>query len=137
MLLIAVLFVLPFSGLALDCTTLADGDYEIGCKNYATCANGQLLIHECGVGLVYNRNTHKCDDPRNVPPPCNEANHCSTQPDGRYAIVHSPVNCTSYYTCMGGRLLGVNLCTPGTVFNNLLQTCDWPDDVAPPCGTKY
>ncbi|KAL3856715.1 hypothetical protein ACJMK2_011438 [Sinanodonta woodiana] len=135
MLFIAVLFAIPLSGLALDCANLTDGDYEIGCKIYATCVNHQLTMHQCETGKVYNMRTRSCDDPKNVPPPCNEANHCTTLNDGRYAIQH--MNCTSYYTCVGHNLQGINFCAPGTVFNEALQTCDWADHVAPPCGTKH
>ncbi|KAL3856714.1 hypothetical protein ACJMK2_011437 [Sinanodonta woodiana] len=135
MLLIVVLFVLPWSGLALDCSMLPDGDYEIGCKIYATCTSHVLQIHKCVEGTVYNRNTHQCDDPRTVPPPCNESDHCAGLSDGLYPIAN--MNCTSYYTCVDHTMQGINFCAPGTVFNQFLQTCDWSDHVAPPCGTGH
>ncbi|KAH3890722.1 chitin-binding domain protein cbd-1-like isoform X3 [Dreissena polymorpha] len=118
---------------AVNCTTLADGVYETGCRSYAVCTGSKVTIVECPEHKVYNNQTGRCDNVTNVAPPCGLMVDCSTQTDGRYPDTSN--NCQSWYTCNDKKFLGHNFCPEGTVFDSTLSTCNWKDAVAPPCGT--
>ncbi|XP_048775921.1 chitin-binding domain protein cbd-1-like [Ostrea edulis] len=122
------------SALAVDCSTMPDGVYEAGCRSFARCTGAEVTIVDCDKGNVYNNATGSCDDPHNVPPPCGVFRDCSNKKDGKYADMDE--HCRSYYTCFKGAFLGHNKCPANLVFNEDLQTCDWPESVKPPCGSK-
>merc|ERR1712179_357724 len=132
--LFAFLLVLPSLAFALNCTTKANGNYEIGCRSYAVCSNGQTSIHDCPDDQVYNNATAQCDDPANVAQPCGLIRDCTNQKDGSYA--DRETGCGSYYTCYSSTYFGHNFCTGGTVFDAEKQVCNWKNQVVPPCGTK-
>ncbi|XP_060563926.1 chondroitin proteoglycan-2-like [Ruditapes philippinarum] len=119
---------------AVNCTTLSDGNYELGCKSFAKCVGGVSSIVDCPEHNVYNNNTGMCDDPKNVAPPCGNLIDCSSTADGQYA--DKDQNCATWYTCNDKKFLGHNFCPSGTVFDESLHTCNWIDAVPPPCGTK-
>ncbi|XP_019625263.1 PREDICTED: uncharacterized protein LOC109470675 [Branchiostoma belcheri] len=52
---------------------------------------------------------------------------CDGKPDGMY---QDPSDCSRYYTCSAGVLHGPTPCLSGLVFNQALQVCDWPYNVA-------
>nr|DAA06372.1 TPA_inf: variable region-containing chitin-binding protein 2 [Branchiostoma floridae] len=52
---------------------------------------------------------------------------CDGKADGMY---QDPGDCSRYYTCSGGWLYGPVSCLTGLFFNEALQVCDWPDNVA-------
>ena len=52
---------LLLSVLAMNCTDQPDGDYEISCKAYTSCTNGQSTLINCQKNLVFNNVTGKCD----------------------------------------------------------------------------
>eukprot|EP00058_Branchiostoma_floridae_P004283 XP_002589771.1 hypothetical protein BRAFLDRAFT_125880 [Branchiostoma floridae] len=58
--------------------------------------------------------------------------------DGRAEGLYSdPADCSMYYQCVVGHPLYHRPCAPGgTVFDEEDQICDWPENVAPPCGTE-
>ncbi|XP_060563939.1 chondroitin proteoglycan 2-like [Ruditapes philippinarum] len=118
---------------AVNCTTLADGNYELGCKSFAKCIGGVASIVDCPEQMVYNNNTGLCDDAKNVSPPCGMLIDCTSSPDGRYA--DKDQNCRTWYTCNNNKFLGHNFCPEGTVFDETLNTCNWENAVPPPCGT--
>ncbi|ELU18089.1 hypothetical protein CAPTEDRAFT_207233 [Capitella teleta] len=117
----------------IDCTDLEDGVYGWGCKGYTRCEGGEGTNVDCTPD-VFNEEIMDCDDPENVGPPCGLFRDCSELEDGMYADLH--LNCTAFYTCQDGIFFGHNPCNPGTVFNEELQVCDFPENVPPPCGTK-
>ncbi|XP_041346948.1 chitin-binding domain protein cbd-1-like [Gigantopelta aegis] len=119
----------------VDCSSHPDGIYDAGCREFIHCRNHVAYVVSCNATQVYNSNTGNCDHPHNVPPPCGVSRNCTLLHDGAYA--DQTEHCRSYFTCHGGTFFGHNFCTPGTVFNEILQTCDWPNDVPPPCGTKH
>ncbi|KAK7506103.1 hypothetical protein BaRGS_00002825 [Batillaria attramentaria] len=123
-----------WTALGFDCAGVADGVYEAGCKSFTVCANGVATLTECDRTQVYNSATGACADEGSVGPPCGTLKDCTTLADGKYADTDQ--QCTSYYTCAGGTFFGHNFCAGGLVFNEDKQTCDWPDDTDPPCGTK-
>ncbi|XP_041347362.1 chitin-binding domain protein cbd-1-like [Gigantopelta aegis] len=129
-----VLVVLFPAVFCVDCSIRPDGVYGRGCRGFIHCLNHVANVITCQHKQVFNSNTGRCDDPINVPPPCGIIKDCTTKSDGSYADLS--VHCRSYYTCNAGTFFGHNFCTPGTVFNEELQTCDWPSDVKQPCGTK-
>jgi hypothetical protein len=123
----------------IDCTGLPDGAYGHGCRSYTDCTGGVATIVDCGIGEAFNWNTAKCEPYATVPPPCGDTgNDCTGLADGRYAI--RAWNCTYFYTCQGGIFFGTNPCNnpPDSgvlVFDEASQQCNWPYNVAPPCGT--
>ncbi|XP_070205872.1 chitin-binding domain protein cbd-1-like [Littorina saxatilis] len=125
---------LPFGALCFDCTKVADGVYEAGCKSFVVCANGVATLKECEQSKVYDAPSGACADEGSVGPPCGTMKDCSKSADGKFADTDQ--QCKSYYTCSGGTFFGHNYCAKGLVFNEALQTCDWPADTDPPCGTK-
>ncbi|XP_021344474.1 uncharacterized protein LOC110444419 [Mizuhopecten yessoensis] len=72
--------------------------------------------------------------PINVAPPCGQQKDCSNLANGRYADKDN--NCSSYYTCNTGTFFGHSLCAGSLVFDEAKQTCNWPNNVLPPCGTN-
>ncbi|XP_005096139.1 chitin-binding domain protein cbd-1 [Aplysia californica] len=129
-----LLILLPAAALGMNCTGQPDGNYEIGCRSYSICTGGKTTIITCDMEMAYNQDTGKCDDVTNIPPPCGIKKDCSNAKDGRYADVDN--NCKSYYTCVGGEFAGHNFCPSSLVFNEKLQSCDWPKQTPPPCGTS-
>ncbi|XP_069136233.1 peritrophin-48-like [Argopecten irradians] len=115
-----------------DCTGKANGNYEITCKSYIECSNGVKTVHNCTGDQMYNMTSKQCDGPS---PPCNIKRDCKNLPDKLYPDMET--KCKSYYTCHKGDFLGHNFCSPGLVFDELNQRCNWPEEVAPPCGTKH
>ncbi|XP_021349690.1 uncharacterized protein LOC110448001 isoform X2 [Mizuhopecten yessoensis] len=69
----------------------------------------------------------------NVPPPCNIVVDCTNKPDFKFADLET--SCRSYYTCHNGYFYGHNFCSPGLVFDESMQICNWPFNVVTPCGT--
>nr|XP_011455792.2 uncharacterized protein LOC105348165 [Crassostrea gigas] len=121
-----------------ECFGKVDGVYEVACRSYVICRNQHGTIHNCpdppATNTVFNSNTKACDDPARVPAPCGMWQDCTLLADKRYADITR--NCTSYYTCHGGTYFGHNFCNPGVVFDEVMQICNWPQNVAPPCGTR-
>ncbi|XP_021349689.1 protein obstructor-E-like isoform X1 [Mizuhopecten yessoensis] len=118
---------------AVNCNVHGDGNYEISCYEYTTCVNGVPTVHTCLDGQMYNPNTQQCDHSWNVPPPCNIVVDCTNKPDFKFADLET--SCRSYYTCHNGYFYGHNFCSPGLVFDESMQICNWPFNVVTPCGT--
>ncbi|XP_062618591.1 uncharacterized protein LOC134280180 [Saccostrea cucullata] len=132
-LFLTLLFV-PFNVYGLDCSGLPDGNYEIGCRSYGVCAGGVVKIVDCGHGKVYDNSTGTCAEPSTVQGICGQTRDCSNKADGLYADTET--HCKTYYTCYQGVFDSHNFCSKVTVFDEAQQTCNWPDAVDPPCGTK-
>ncbi|XP_050411147.1 chondroitin proteoglycan 2 [Patella vulgata] len=118
--------------LGFNCTGQDDGIYEIGCKSFVRCKDGDGETVECEVGLVFNPEIGDCDDENNVEPPCGNWIDCSNIPDGKYPDYDQA--CTSYYTCQSGEFFGHNYCPEGLVFNEETDNCDYKHAVYEPCG---
>ncbi|XP_048778823.1 uncharacterized protein LOC125682358 [Ostrea edulis] len=133
----ALVFCTTVCGDTNVCVGNSDGHYEIGCRSYVKCTGGIGVLHDCpnppALNTVYNAVTGQCDRPDNVARPCGHWQDCSLLPDKRYPDMYT--NCTTYYTCHGGTFFGHNFCSIGLVFDENLQLCNWPYNVAPPCGT--
>ncbi|XP_041348260.1 U-scoloptoxin(01)-Cw1a-like [Gigantopelta aegis] len=121
--------------LTITCTNKPNGIYEHGCRAWTTCINGIANTTECKEEHVFDSQTQECRDPSQVPPPCGMLKDCTNLKDGKYADTGQ--KCQTYYTCSGGTFFGHNFCPKGTVFNEVLQSCDWPQDTPPPCGTLH
>ncbi|XP_060074638.1 chitin-binding domain protein cbd-1-like [Ylistrum balloti] len=134
--LIGLCVLLAFFGSisAKNCTGVPDGIFEKNCKSYALCTSGVYSIVECGIGSVFNAATNKCDNATVVPPPCGVFKDCAGKADGRYP--DTVEHCSSFYTCVEAKFIAHTFCPGSTVFNPTVQTCDWPANVDPPCGTK-
>lgn len=59
-----LILTIPISGYAsaVNCTTLPDGNYELGCRSFAKCVGGQVSIVDCPDKMVYSNNTGMCDE---------------------------------------------------------------------------
>jgi len=128
---VVILVCLPAMALGMNCTGVADGNYEIGCRSYVTCTSGVPTSVNCDIGTAYNKDTGRCDDINVIPPPCGVMMDCTNKNDGGYA----DGGCASYYTCVGGVFVGHNFCPASLVFDEVQGVCDWPKNVPAPCGT--
>ncbi|XP_021349699.1 uncharacterized protein LOC110448005 [Mizuhopecten yessoensis] len=117
----------------VDCNHQVDGNYEITCHSYISCSSGISIHHTCLTGQMYNPVTMRCASTTNLPPPCNIIHSCSGLPNRKFA--DQETHCKTYYTCQNGYFYGHNFCSPGTVFDENMQNCNWPSNVAKPCGT--
>ncbi|XP_046555015.1 chondroitin proteoglycan 2-like [Haliotis rubra] len=117
----------------LDCTGRPDGIYEYSCFYFVMCSQGVAVEIRCNITDVFDPDAMKCVTPGVGYWPCNDAEDCSTKPDSRYPDLAS--GCKTYYTCHNGFFYGHNYCPQGLVFDPINQLCNWPNNVAPPCGT--
>ncbi|KAI8485849.1 hypothetical protein Bbelb_364010 [Branchiostoma belcheri] len=63
-----------------------------------------------------------------------EAFSCEGRSPGMYS---DHKNCSMYYECVLGHPVYHRACAPGgPVFDEQDQMCDWPENLAPPCGTQ-
>ncbi|XP_033747004.1 uncharacterized protein LOC117332228 [Pecten maximus] len=125
------------TGTTYECSPNSNETVEIGCRAFYSCENGHGALIDCTVinsQYVYNAAIGHCDDPLNVAPPCGQQKDCTNLGDRKFADVDN--NCTSYYTCYRGTFYGHNTCSPSLVFDESLQSCNWPRNVLPPCGSK-
>ncbi|XP_069136171.1 uncharacterized protein [Argopecten irradians] len=132
-----VLLLVPSAVLCYNCIGRNNGNYEIGCRSYLICKDGQPEIHDCPRNAthftVYDNRTQQCADPLSVMHPCGVLRDCSAVKDGRYPDEEE--HCLSFYTCYAGKFLGHNFCPKGLVFDSTQGTCNWENAVPPPCGS--
>ncbi|OWF52249.1 uncharacterized protein LOC110448000 [Mizuhopecten yessoensis] len=137
MVVLVLLFSAIFAtGTPYECATNSSQNVEIGCRAYFRCLNGVGTLIDCTTinpQFVYNSAIGHCDDELNVAPPCGQQKDCTNKGDRSYADKDN--SCLSYYTCNRDTFFGHNKCSPGLVFDEHLQTCNWPVNVDPPCGT--
>ncbi|WAR03037.1 hypothetical protein MAR_009595 [Mya arenaria] len=70
----------------------------------------------------------------NVNTPCGTFRDCSIRDDGGFPDLET--HCAWYFMCSYGIFYGHHKCAGGLVWNSVLQTCDFPGNTLPPCGTK-
>ncbi|XP_041378859.1 chitin-binding domain protein cbd-1-like [Gigantopelta aegis] len=121
-----------------NCSSKPDGLLEFGCWGAIYCQAGLPNTVECQKDEVFDRHSKSCilyagsaadHVTCRQPKPCPDHDELH-----RYADLED--KCETYYVCYGGSYLQRYYCPAGTVFNNKLQTCDWPGDTLPPCGTR-
>ncbi|XP_021349702.1 uncharacterized protein LOC110448010 [Mizuhopecten yessoensis] len=117
----------------VDCRLHGDGIYQITCHSYTSCTNGISTDHTCANGQMYSPVLKRCASTTNLAPPCNVNHTCSGQPNKRFA--DQETHCQTYYTCQNEYFYGHSFCSPGTVFDEKMQNCNWPANVEKPCGT--
>ncbi|XP_078700242.1 chondroitin proteoglycan 2-like isoform X2 [Branchiostoma floridae x Branchiostoma belcheri] len=144
------------------CEDRAPGLYAdlLNCSMYWECVVGHPAYNRpCAPdGLVFNSLLGVCDWPYNVVGTCgtrssrsrrdatedsgdestvetvSEVFSCEGKEEGLYS---DPKNCSMYYECVLGHPVYHRACAPGgPVFDEQDQMCDWPENVAPPCGTQ-
>ncbi|GAB1610922.1 uncharacterized protein LOC115231338, partial, partial [Argonauta hians] len=123
----------------LDCSSRSDGVYWWGCRAYQMCQGGQQVLVSCSEGEAFNPQQQACQPIYTVPPPCGLELQCPAGKSGahRYSDTdNTQIPCSFFYTCMNGEFLGHQQCSEGTVFDEVNQLCNWPENVYPPCGTK-
>ncbi|XP_060566619.1 uncharacterized protein LOC132725499 [Ruditapes philippinarum] len=118
-----------------DCTGKPNGVYESSCQSAIFCTDNTTRKLDCTIPKVVNEETGECDNALNVHTPCGTFRDCSVRDDGGYPDLET--NCQWYYMCSYGILYGHHKCANGLVWNTVLQTCDFPLDVLPPCGRKH
>ncbi|ESO86722.1 hypothetical protein LOTGIDRAFT_235309 [Lottia gigantea] len=114
-------------------------DSTDGCRKYFECGRGVLIRNDtCPHGSVFNEKIGRCDKKENVPAPCGEAPTCHHKTDGKYAAISK--GCSFYYECRKNEFLGFKQCSfsdGGFFFNNITNTCDYPQNICPPCGYRW
>ncbi|XP_069136234.1 uncharacterized protein [Argopecten irradians] len=132
MFLLCILIIVSqgFVDCVVDCNGKTNGNYEITCHSYTHCSNGIGTLHTCPENQMYNMVSQTCGGSSS---PCNIIRSCGTLPDKRYPDLET--NCRTYYTCQNNIFYGHNFCNPGLVFDESSQFCNWPHNVAQPCGT--
>lgn len=140
--LLLIFVLLPFYGSCADtwdphyisCTGFPEGYHEYGCWGKAICVNGNPVVTKCNEGDMYDRASDSCVSASQQlsSTACNTVVDC-TSLTGRYADLGN--KCRSYYICIEGAFFGRMYCPPSTVFNQVLQICDYLGHVLPPCGT--
>ncbi|XP_052799321.1 uncharacterized protein LOC128230932 [Mya arenaria] len=125
---------LPSACLGFNCTGRADGVYEEGCQTATRCVNQTASHLTCMLPKVINSATWLCDSALNVNTPCGTFRDCSIRDDGGFPDLET--HCAWYFMCSYGIFYGHHKCAGGLVWNSVLQTCDFPGNTLPPCGTK-
>ncbi|XP_053601747.1 uncharacterized protein LOC128670255 [Plodia interpunctella] len=126
----------------------ANGYYSVKnqCGQFIECKNYIPSLYKCNSGLYFNRNVMWGADPCALPsvahceqtpksPPGPIEHHDSFQcpeRDGMYPLDN--FECSKYLMCKMGRAT-IMPCPAGLVFNDELQTCDWPVNV-PSCNPE-
>ena len=59
---------------------------------------------------------------------------CPDSQDDEISFVPSPVDCSKYYVCVQSEAIEMD-CPEGLWFNNELNVCDFPENVA--CGGNF
>ncbi|XP_025154073.1 mucin-2-like isoform X2 [Harpegnathos saltator] len=121
--------------------------HECSCKQYYECFDGLQVIRKCPPGQHYDYVHQTCGDPkvvncvRPIPPPTRPTTppviNDGECPHDDTKIVKFPhkTDCRLYYQCMDGKKV-LKSCRYGHVFNPLLGTCDFPENVKG-CGSTY
>ncbi|XP_029643709.1 uncharacterized protein LOC115218075 [Octopus sinensis] len=95
-------------------------------SQYYECHQGLFIYFgTCPKGQTFSISSKLCE------------NLCVNKKDGRYKSPEA--ECFGFYECSQQKFLGLTQCTNqlnGTRFNSLNGTCDQPQNVCPPCGTK-
>ncbi|BFZ01121.1 hypothetical protein BsWGS_04160 [Bradybaena similaris] len=114
-------------------------DIATGCQHFIECHHGNMITNgTCEAGEVFSAITGKCGLPEYAPPPCGMSTMCVGQADGRYPATTR--GCSFFYECLRGDFLGLRRCTQsdgGIFFNPDTGTCDYPQNICPPCGYKW
>ena len=110
-----------------------EGEYSSSssCTSFHQCVNGKKTLKNCHEGLHWNSATNTCDWPEAAG--CTgvqsrtgltkEAGACT---EGDLDI--DPDNCANYMFCVHGEMEQFS-CQSGTVWDNTLKVCNFPDQV--------
>jgi len=115
------------------------------CKGYYLCLNGALASENptyCPDGLLYNNDLQVCDLETNVdcgstpttPMPTIAPTVAPTESDAcpfGYSGLIATSDCSGFYHCLDGSLIveSPTNCPGGTLFNNIIQACDFESNV--------
>ncbi|KAH9515157.1 hypothetical protein Btru_019365 [Bulinus truncatus] len=108
----------------------ATGILEINCRGYKKCDNFIVIEHTCDDTQVFDRDTMKCVDRASSTITCTDTNKCNGKADGMYADESD--KCETYVRCLGGQIIAHLYCPKPLVFSNVIQSCDFVDNVNPP-----
>merc|ERR1712157_98352 len=109
------------------------------CTHYYHCVNGVVTGNPfaCPTGTLFSESLQICDWESNVQ--CDGSARTTspsslTCPSG-YTGLRPWESCSKYYHCVNGFVTGEPLsCASGTLFNEILQNCDWNYNVQ--CDTS-
>ena len=117
-----------------------EGEYSSSsssCSTFYQCVNGKKTLKNCYEGLHWNSATNTCDWPEAAG--CTgaqfrtgltrEAGACT---EGDLDI--DPENCANYLFCVHGEMEQFS-CQSGTVWDNALKVCNFPDQVS--CSAPF
>ncbi|CAK8694457.1 unnamed protein product [Clavelina lepadiformis] len=131
------------------------------CEHFYRCVPTEPLAYkyEClDAETVFDEHQQYCVFPYQTSPPCGTLGSttigtggtnlppATADPNGFYCdglafgYYANPAECNSFYICNGDVPAGTSPnsvpCPSGLVYNPVAEYCDWPYNVAPPCGTK-
>ncbi|XP_014774060.1 peritrophin-1 [Octopus bimaculoides] len=116
------------------CINKQNGLYIGGCRWFYRCKDGKTVNISCPHDLVVNKLYMYCDYLDKVDPPCGTAPNCTGLWDGNYPDYSR--SCKFYYSCLRDKFHGYVKCPASLFFDPTKEACDWPNLIAPPCGTK-
>ncbi len=106
---------------------------------YFYCKDNELRKDACYENQLFDEETKKCSDFRQVfcnDRPVNDKGKdpCKFKPNGVYPNIEG--GCVEFFQCSSNRKVKSGECPMGLKFNVLTLRCDWPNNVATPCGSK-
>ncbi|XP_065359262.1 uncharacterized protein LOC135953342 [Calliphora vicina] len=102
------------------------------CDKFYICVAGVQMVHECGKGNFFNKQTLSCE--KDVKNTCN-VEECATCPGGYKDgdLSAHPQDCDKFYICSDGVQV-LQECGKGNYFDNDTLTCE--PDIYDECWTK-
>ena len=111
-----------------------EGEYSSSsssCASFHQCVNGKKTLKNCHEGLHWNSATNTCDWPEAAGCTDVQSRTSLTREDGACTegdLDTDPGNCANYMFCVHGQMEQFS-CQSGTVWDNALKVCNFPDQV--------
>ena len=111
-----------------------EGEYSSSsssCASFHQCVNGKKTLKNCHEGLHWNSATNTCDWPEAAGCTDVQSRTSLTRDDGACTegdLDTDPGNCANYMFCVHGQMEQFS-CQSGTVWDNALKVCNFPDQV--------
>ncbi|GAB6023818.1 Chitinase 2 [Chamberlinius hualienensis] len=118
-----------------NCTNAGLFPHPFDCTKFIQCSE-DLISHlmNCPAGLHFSQNNQICDWPdlANCTIGQEVTSDVTERPfncKNKTGLFENPQNCSSFYWCNSGLLVGQSQCPEGLLFNGQIKVCDWPFNV--------